>query len=71
MHHHDYKTIQTTSDGILEICNECKHRLTTRLDSKGRPDNRKYLLDHVRDTCQPRGRTGKVFDKYYKNNKTK
>lgn len=71
MHHHDYTVIQSTHDGILEICKECKHRLTTRTDSMGRIDNRKYLAEHVRDTCQPSGVTSKVFNKYYKNNKTK
>lgn len=66
MHYHDYKPIQGTSDGVLEVCSECKHRLTTKIDSKGRSDNKKYLIDHVRDTCQPRGRTSKVFNRFYK-----
>lgn len=65
-HQHLYKTINDNSDGLLEICIECKHRLITKKDPRnGRIDNKKYIKEHTRDTAQPNGRTSKVFKKYY------
>lgn len=65
-HIHDFKKINENSDGILEMCKECKFRLILRKDSKtARIDNKKFLKYHVRDTAQPHGRTGKIFGKYY------
>ena len=66
MHTHDYRTIIDSEDGKREVCVECKHQLSTKKDAKtGRIDNKKYLKEHVRDTAQPFGRTGKTFNKYY------
>lgn len=66
MHIHQYKLINDNKDGRVEICVECKFRLTTKKDSKtGRIDNRKYLKEHLLDTLQPNGRTGKLFNRYY------
>ena len=65
-HIHDFKKVNENSDGILEICTECKFRLTTKKDPKtSRIDNRKYIKAHKRDALQPFGRTGKLFRKYY------
>lgn len=62
---HDYDTIKETKEAILEVCKICKKRLLTKLDKKGRHDIGKYLKEHVRDTCQPNGRTKKIFEKLY------
>jgi hypothetical protein len=65
-HTHNYYTIKDLPDGKLEICIECKKRLTTKKDPKtGRIDNKKYLKEHIRDTAQPFGKTGKIFAKNY------
>lgn len=64
-HVHNYTPVNTTKDGITEVCTECKKRLYTKLDAKGRADNRKYIVEHVRDTAQPTGITSKVFAKAY------
>lgn len=64
-HVHNYMLVNTTASGITEVCTECKKRLYTKLDGKGRADNRKYLVEHVRDTAQPTGATSKVFAKYH------
>lgn len=65
IHTHNYMPVKTTPDGITEVCTECKKRLYTKLDSKGRADNRTYMREHVRDTAQPRGATSKIFAKAY------
>jgi len=65
-HQHDYKVINEDASGRLEICLVCKKRLVTIKDRKtGRIDNKKYIKEHIRDTAQPNGRTGKIFAKYY------
>jgi hypothetical protein len=64
-HVHNYQIVKQDGSGITEVCLECKKKLTTRQDSKGRINNRNYLLEHVRDTAQPHGRTGKIFKKVY------
>ena len=65
-HIHNYKVVNENSDGRLEVCIECKKKLSTTKDSKtGRVNNRKYLEEHVRDTAQPNGRTSKIFQKVW------
>ncbi len=65
-HLHDFRKINENQDGILEICRECKFRLTTKKDSKTqRIDNRRYSNAHKRDLLQPNGRNGKQFERYY------
>lgn len=66
MHQHTYKIINDNADGLLEICTECKKKLVTKKGFKGRVNNKEYLKEHIRDTAQPRGRTAKIFNKYYK-----
>ena len=65
-HYHDYVRISENDDGVTEVCTECRHRLITKKDRNGRIDNKKYLKEHIRDTSQPYGKTGKIFHKYYK-----
>lgn len=38
----------------------------TKFGNNGTIDNVNYLKEHVRDTAQPKGRTGKVFSQFYK-----
>ena len=65
-HIHQYKLISENKDGRVEICVECKKRLTTKKDSRnGRIDNKVYLKEHSRDLAQPTGRTSKLFSKIY------
>jgi len=71
MHAHDYKIIKSDSQSVTEVCVECKKKLVTKMDKKGRTDNRAYLKEHSRDTAQPIGHTKKIFDKYYGNGKAK
>lgn len=70
-HHHDYEIVSESSDGQVEVCRECKKRLTTTFGNKGRIDNIKYLKEHVRDTAQPNGRTGNIYKRYYAKNSSK
>ena len=66
MHQHTFRTINESTEGILEVCTECKHKQSTKKDPKtGRIDNKKYLSSHKRDTAQPFGITSKVFGRYY------
>jgi hypothetical protein len=64
-HAHNYIIISSGSRATVEVCSECKKRLVTKMDKKGRIDNKAYLEEHVRDTAQPTGATAKVFNKYY------
>lgn len=66
-HEHTYSVVKSTPDAIIEVCSECKKKLTTKLDRLGRIDNKAYLKEHTRDTAQPTGTTAKVFKKYYGN----
>lgn len=66
MHAHDFKRIKESAGGFREICKVCKFQLVTTKDIKtGRINNKEYLKHHIRDTAQPNGRTGKIFNKYY------
>ena len=65
MHIHHYEIVGETHNAIVEVCKECKKRLVTKQDKKGRIDNRIYLREHVADTCQPTGTTSKIFAKVY------
>lgn len=69
-HHCKFQIVSDTVDGVKEVCMECKRVLVSKKDSHGRIDTKKWLLEHVRDTAQPSGRTKNIFNKYYgKNNK--
>jgi len=70
MHKHDYVIVKNDSRSVTEVCSECKKKLITKTDSKGRIDNKAYLKEHSRDTAQPKGATAKVFQKYYGKPKT-
>lgn len=65
-HVHNYRTINENLDGRMEMCLFCKKKLITKKDAQtGRIDNKKYIKEHVLDTAQPEGKTGKIFKKYY------
>ena len=65
-HYHDYETVSENSDGLVEICRECKKRLVTKkAPDSGRIDNKTYLKEHIRDTAQPGGATDKIFRQFY------
>lgn len=70
MHYHNYKISGENRDGILEICTECKHKLITRKDRKGKSDNVAFLKEHQRDTAQPFGATDKLYKRFYGKPKT-
>lgn len=65
MHYHRYAPVSENTDGLVEVCAECKHRLVTKKDPQGRVDQRAYLREHVADTAQPTGATSKVFGQLY------
>ena len=64
-HIHNYTIIGHNERSIVEVCGECKKRLVTKLDDKGRSNNREYLKEHISDTCQPTGATSKIFERFY------
>lgn len=65
MHIHDYYMISSSDNATIEVCKECKKKLVTKMDKKGRIDNKTYLREHSRDTAQKIGPTAKIFKKYY------
>ena len=62
---HDYKRISENTDGLVEVCGNCKRRLVTRKDSKGRIDNQVYAREHIADIVQPTGPTAHIFKQLY------
>lgn len=68
---HDYVVVNKNDDGQVERCKLCRKRLVTKVDKYGRMDNKKYLEEHIRDFCQPKGRTAKIYEQVYGNSKTK
>lgn len=64
-HYCRFEPVSETRDGIVEVCKDCKRRIITKKDSKGRIDNRAYLKEHVADTAQPTGATARVFAQLY------
>ena len=61
-HLHNYKVVKSHSDAIIEVCQECGHRLVTRVHKDGRINNKQYKEQHKRDFLQP---NNKDFKKYY------
>lgn len=64
-HIHNYEPIQQTDTATVEICKECKKKLVTKHDKRGRIDNQAYLKEHQRDVCQKTGSTAKLFKRFY------
>ena len=65
MHIHHYEVIGETSNAIVEVCVECKKKLVTKQDTRGRIDNKIYLKEHARETAQPVGPTANIFKRIY------
>jgi len=65
MHIHNYAIVQSTTHATVEVCTECKKKLITKQDKKGRIDNISYLKEHARDTAQPTGATANTFKRFY------
>lgn len=68
-HYHKYRRVSENSDGIVEVCVECKKKLTTKVDRHGRIDNAKYLKEHAADFAQRTGATAKIYEQVYGNRK--
>lgn len=65
IHYHNYELVGENAEAIVEVCKECKHKLISRKDEKGRTDNQAYLKEHARDFSQPTGATKKIFNRFY------
>jgi hypothetical protein len=61
-----FTRVRETPEAYVEKCDFCHRRVDYRIKG-GTIDNRKYLSDHIRDTCQPYGRTKQVFEQVYAN----
>jgi len=57
--------IHTDGRHIFERCERCGRRWSWIIGLDDRIDNRRYLTAHVRDFCQPHGRTKKIYLKLY------
>lgn len=64
-HYHKYKIVGQNEKAVVEICEECKHKLITRKNKDGRIDNKTYLKEHARDFAQKIGPTANIFRQYY------
>lgn len=64
-HYHDYEPISDSGEALVEVCKICKKRLVTKKAPSGRIDNETFLHEHIRDFCQPTGRTSKIHKQIY------
>lgn len=63
---HRMHVLIEAKDAQKEICLDCnKTKIYNKDEATGRVDNIVYLLDHARDTAQPRGPTAKLFRRLY------
>lgn len=58
---HDIETIFQDSTVIEECCKLCGKEFKWNKDYQGRVNNADYLEAHVRDFCQPYGKTAQLF----------
>lgn len=75
----DFKRIGDYYDALVEVCRNCGKKIIygKKFEIKWREDGNwylryedevdpsKYLRDHIRDTLQPYGRTGKLYRQIY------
>jgi len=61
----NYVRIGENNEALIEICSECKKKLTTHKGRDGRIDSEKFRIEHIRDFAQPRGQTLNIFKRYY------
>lgn len=70
-HYHDYVTRELNGQLLdfknckWEVCAICGDKVKWKKDTKGRVDNTEYLKAHLRNFCQPWGRTRKDFIRIY------
>lgn len=62
--YHKYEVSRDLPDVQIEICVLCGNKVTYK-KIRDRVDNVKYYLDHLRDFCQPYGRTSAIFAEIY------
>ena len=68
--YHQFEVSRSLEDANIEVCVLCSKKVVYYKEPiTGRIDNKKYLADHIRDFCQPRGKTRKVFEKLYGRNR--
>lgn len=59
-----FRVLRTANDLQIESCRFC-HRFVRYNIVNGDMDNERYRLDHIRDFCQPFGRTALVYEQVY------
>ena len=59
--------LHTNNRSIWERCIKCGRRWHWNINPKDRIDNKRYLAVHIREYCQPTGRTKKTYFKLYGN----
>jgi len=63
---HDTQILHETPRVKWEVCKICTKRFRFNKGYKGRIDNLRYLEVHIRQFCQPNGKTKRTFNKLYK-----
>ena len=59
-----FRVLRSEPDVQIESCRFC-HRFVRYNIKEGKMDNERYRLDHIRDFCQPFGRTAVVYEFVY------
>jgi len=60
----EFEENRNLPDAIIEVCIHCGRKVIYH-KIEGRIDDARYLRMHIRDTLQPYGRTGKLFDQVW------
>lgn len=63
---HDIHFVLENNKVKVERCHLCNKVFRWNKRANGRTDNVKYLEAHIRNFCQPGGKTRRVFHKLYK-----
>jgi hypothetical protein len=62
---HSYQLLFDGLDIQVEQCDICNKKIRFNKDKRGRVDNKQYLEAHIRELCQPHGRTAKIYYRIY------
>lgn len=62
--YHKFEISRDLPDAQVEICVLCGIKVVYK-KIRDRVDNAKYYMDHLRDFCQPWGRTAGIFAEIY------
>lgn len=62
---HEWATIYDSRKVKWEVCKICGKKMKWNKGYRLRVDNKKYLEEHIRSTCQKFGKTKRIYYRIY------